>query len=86
MKIMKIVLAIASAASFIFLLYGCMRLAKIENNTPQVMANIPGVTVELLASEFERNIAIRIASISGCAFVISLIGFGTLAWIQRKSA
>lgn len=84
MKVFKWILAVVAVLSLVILLYGSIKVAQFENKTPPVSVDMPGVKIEFLDRNLDRDFALRIASISGFSFVISLIGFGALAWIQRN--
>jgi len=85
MRLLKWVTLAVVILSLIVLLYGCIKLARFENNTPPpITVNIPGVTVEVVGSKADQDYAQRIVTVSASLFVVSLIGFGTLAWMTYR--
>jgi hypothetical protein len=84
MKPLKWATLVVAVLSLVVLLYGCIKVARFENKPPPVKVDIPGVTVETVTNDADRDYAQRIVAVSACIFVVSLIGFGTLTWMQRK--
>jgi hypothetical protein len=84
MKPLKWATAVVSVLSLVVLLYGCIKLARFENKPPPVKVDIPGVTVEAVTDDADRDYAHQVVAVSMCIFVVSLVGFGTLTWMQRK--
>ena len=84
MKLLKSAAFIAAVLSLIVSLYGGIKLARFENkSTPQIKVDIPGVTV-VDTNDADRDHAQRIIFVSASIFAVSLIGFGTLTWMQKK--
>ncbi len=85
MKPLKWITVIAALLSLILALYGCIKLARFEDkaNFP-IKIDIPNVTVVPMTNDADRDYVKRIVALSLSIFLASLIGFGTLAWMQKK--
>lgn len=84
MKPLKWATVVVAVLSLVVLLYGCIKLARFENKPPPVKVDIPGVTAEAVTNDADRDYAQRIVTVSASIFVVSLVGFATLTWMQRK--
>src|SRR5581483_10640058 len=85
MKPLKWASLVVAVLSLVVLLYGCIKVARFDNKPSPVTVDIPAVTVEVVTNEADRDYAHHIVAVSACIFLVSFVGFGTVAWMQRKN-